>query len=91
MSKISTAIQATTSLRACTHVARLITHALPLSRFIYEAAALSGLPWVYGGEYGQFAEVVARIVHAWLSVGLRLYFVFDGAFCMLSLMSLLSE
>ncbi|KAJ3549790.1 hypothetical protein NM688_g5140 [Phlebia brevispora] len=48
--------------------------------FIYDIINLSDLPWVYGGEYGQFAEVVTRVVHAWLSVGLRLYFVFDGPY-----------
>lgn len=47
-------------------------------RFIYEVLAWAGLPWVYGGEYDQFSEIVTKIVKAWLSVGLRLYFVFDG-------------
>ncbi|EKM53460.1 uncharacterized protein PHACADRAFT_211158 [Phanerochaete carnosa HHB-10118-sp] len=48
--------------------------------FIYEVLAWAGLPWVYGGEYNQFAEFVIKIVKAWLGVGLRLYFVFDGPF-----------
>lgn len=50
-----------------------------LHRFIYEVLSWANLPWVYGGEYEQFSDAVTRVVRAWLSVGLRLYFVFDGA------------
>ncbi|KIP11257.1 hypothetical protein PHLGIDRAFT_83689 [Phlebiopsis gigantea 11061_1 CR5-6] len=48
--------------------------------FIYEVISWAGLPWVYGGEYDQFSEIVARVVKSWLGVGLRLYFVFDGPY-----------
>ncbi|GJE91457.1 hypothetical protein PsYK624_076070 [Phanerochaete sordida] len=48
--------------------------------FIYEVLAWAGLPWVYGGEYDQFSEAVESVVRSWLSVGLRLYFVFDGPY-----------
>ncbi|KAI0685935.1 hypothetical protein BC835DRAFT_1289009 [Cytidiella melzeri] len=48
--------------------------------FIYEVLALLDLPWVYGGEYGQLSFAVQTVVRAWLSLGLRLYFVFDGPF-----------
>jgi len=36
------------------------------------------LPWVYGGELGVFRDLVIRVVRAWIAVGLRPYFVFDG-------------
>ena len=48
-------------------------------RFIFEVIAWAGLPWVYGGEYDQFSEALTKVVKAWLGVGLRLHFVFDGA------------
>jgi len=35
---------------------------------------------VYGGELGEFRDLVIRIVRAWISVGLRPYFVFDGPY-----------
>lgn len=38
------------------------------------------LPWVYGGEYDAFSGLILQVVSAWLNVGLRLYFVFDGMF-----------
>ncbi|KAI0292559.1 hypothetical protein BC826DRAFT_1092072 [Russula brevipes] len=46
--------------------------------FIYQLHNQSRLPWVYGGELGEFRDLVIRIVRAWISVGLRPYFVFDG-------------
>ena len=49
-----------------------------LASFIYMAMAQADLPWVYGGEYRQFSQVAEKIIKAWLAVGLRLYFVFDG-------------
>ncbi|KAH9996658.1 hypothetical protein BJV74DRAFT_877376 [Russula compacta] len=48
--------------------------------FIYELHNQSRLPWVYGGELGEFRELVIRVVRAWVSVGWRLYFVFDGPY-----------
>ena len=35
---------------------------------------------MYGGEYPHFAWLVQHVVEAWLSVGLDLYFVFDGEY-----------
>ena len=46
------------------------------SSFIYKVLEDSGLPWVYGGEYDAFYDLVVRIVKAWISVGLRPIFVF---------------
>lgn len=50
------------------------------SRFIYQLYEESKLPWVYGGEYEGFSECVGGVVKAWMAVGLRVYFVFDGTF-----------
>ncbi|KAJ3829644.1 hypothetical protein F5878DRAFT_552474 [Lentinula raphanica] len=44
--------------------------------FIYEL--IFSLPWVYGGEYPQLARLITTVVQAWLNVGVRLSFVFDG-------------
>ncbi|KAJ4471611.1 hypothetical protein J3R30DRAFT_1809618 [Lentinula aciculospora] len=44
--------------------------------FIYELQF--SLPWVYGGEYTHFAQLITNVVHAWLGVGVKLSFVFDG-------------
>jgi hypothetical protein len=33
---------------------------------------------VYGGEYEEITKVVAKVVQSWISVGLKLFFVFDG-------------
>lgn len=49
-----------------------------LLRFIYKLLQDSNLPWVYGGEYGELARLVVQVVQAWLDVGLRPIFVFDG-------------
>ncbi|KAG6920166.1 hypothetical protein DXG01_004933 [Tephrocybe rancida] len=46
--------------------------------FIYDLHRNSNLPWVYGGEYSQFSDLVAVVVNAWIKVGLKIYFVFDG-------------
>lgn len=48
--------------------------------FIYELLALSNAPWVYGGDYGDFADEVTRVVKTWLALGLQLHFVFDGPY-----------
>lgn len=48
--------------------------------FIYELYNQSGLPWVYGGEYTRFSDLVVRTVEAWLNVGVRPFFVFDGPY-----------
>ncbi|GLB37777.1 putative PIN domain-like protein [Lyophyllum shimeji] len=47
--------------------------------FIYDLHRNSNLPWVYGGEYDQYSQLAAAVVRAWLNVGLKIYFVFDGA------------
>ncbi|KAJ4496677.1 hypothetical protein C8R41DRAFT_895027 [Lentinula lateritia] len=44
--------------------------------FIYEL--IFSLPWVYGGEYPHFVRLITSVVHAWLAVGVKLAFVFDG-------------
>ena len=36
------------------------------------------MPWVFGGEYDQFAALIERTVDAWLSIGIQPAFVFDG-------------
>src|SRR5258705_7436231 len=46
--------------------------------FIYEVYEQSRLPGVYGGEYGDFHDLVQSVVRAWIQVGFKLYFVFDG-------------
>ncbi|KAI0249246.1 hypothetical protein BJV78DRAFT_1229292 [Lactifluus subvellereus] len=48
--------------------------------FIYELHNQSRLPWVYGGELGEFHDLVIRVVRAWISVGFRPHFVFDGPY-----------
>jgi hypothetical protein len=51
----------------------------PPNRFVYELHYGANLPWVYGGEYEQITELVTTIVNAWISVGLRPIFIFDGS------------
>lgn len=46
--------------------------------FIYDLYNGSSLPWVYGGEYSEFMDLVKTVVEAWIKVGLQVYFVFDG-------------
>ncbi|KAJ7072600.1 hypothetical protein C8F01DRAFT_1104502 [Mycena amicta] len=46
--------------------------------FIYELHRCSNLPWVYGGEYPAFTNIVATVIREWLNVGLNIHFVFDG-------------
>ncbi|KAG5722859.1 hypothetical protein E4T56_gene6057 [Termitomyces sp. T112] len=46
--------------------------------FIYDVYRNSNLPWVYGGEYPEFCDLVTAVVNAWIKVGLRIFFVFDG-------------
>ncbi|KAK2463159.1 hypothetical protein APHAL10511_004814 [Amanita phalloides] len=46
--------------------------------FIYKLYQDSNLPWVYGGEYAEFSDLVARTVQAWIDIGFEVYFVFDG-------------
>ncbi|KAH9048026.1 PIN domain-like protein [Lactarius hengduanensis] len=48
--------------------------------FIYELHNQSRLPWVYGGEPVEFRDLVTQVVRAWISVGLRPNFVFDGPY-----------
>lgn len=63
---------------ACPHQ----THSHSVSdgwyRFIYEVYEQSRLPWVYGGEYEAFGRCIVQVVEAWIAIGLRVYFVFDG-------------
>ncbi|KAG2153333.1 hypothetical protein DEU56DRAFT_480153 [Suillus clintonianus] len=59
--------------------------------FIYELYEESKLPWVYGGEYQSFAGCVEGVVKAWMAVGLRVYFVFDGSAPELKIPTLISR
>lgn len=47
-------------------------------RFIYKVLHDSNIPWVYGGEYEELKSHTEKIVCAWISVGIRPVFVFDG-------------
>ena len=49
-------------------------------RFIYHLHNASTLPWVYGGEYDQFQQLVSQVIQAWIQLGLKIYFVFDGLY-----------
>jgi hypothetical protein len=60
-------------------------------RFIYELYEESKLPWVYGGEYKAFSACVESVVKAWMAVGLRVYFVFDGMSLCLFIVAHLSD
>ncbi|KAF8633270.1 hypothetical protein AX17_004445 [Amanita inopinata Kibby_2008] len=46
--------------------------------FIYKLYYDSNLPWVYGGEYIEFYRLIIKTVQAWIDLGLKVYFVFDG-------------
>jgi len=46
--------------------------------FIYRLYQGPTLPWVYGGEYPDFLSRITQFVEAWMRLGLRIYFVFDG-------------
>ncbi|KAG1860786.1 hypothetical protein F4604DRAFT_2035089 [Suillus subluteus] len=59
--------------------------------FIYELYEESKLPWVYGGEYKAFSACVEGVVKAWMAVGLRVYFVFDGSAPELKIPTLISR
>ncbi|KAA1470637.1 PIN domain-like protein [Dentipellis sp. KUC8613] len=48
--------------------------------FIYTLYLQSRLPWAFGGEYRAFHALIVRVVQAWLKVGFRPYFVFDGPY-----------
>lgn len=53
---------------------------LPLisASFIYNLYQDSKLPWVCGGEYPEFSKLIIETVEAWIRLGLKIYFVFDG-------------
>ncbi|KAG1794319.1 uncharacterized protein HD556DRAFT_1369428 [Suillus plorans] len=59
--------------------------------FIYKLYEESKLPWVYGGEYKAFSACVEGVVKAWMAVGLRVYFVFDGSAPELKIPTLISR
>ncbi|KAG1740880.1 uncharacterized protein EDB91DRAFT_1052940 [Suillus paluster] len=59
--------------------------------FIYELYEESKLPWVYGGEYKAFSACVEGVVKAWMAVGLKVYFVFDGSAPELKIPTLISR
>ncbi|KAI0783009.1 PIN domain-like protein [Abortiporus biennis] len=48
--------------------------------FVYVVDELTNLPWVYGGENTQYSTIIRRVVEAWLAIGIKLHFVFDGPF-----------
>ncbi|KZV74006.1 PIN domain-like protein [Peniophora sp. CONT] len=37
-------------------------------------------PWAFGGEYALFYDDIQRLTRAWISMGLKPYFVFDGPY-----------
>jgi len=45
--------------------------------FIYTLHQSSHIPWVYGGEYDQFAAAIRHTVGTWVKF-MDLSFVFDG-------------
>ena len=47
-------------------------------RFIYYLYQSTHAAWVYGGEYEDFYTSITSVVKAWLQVGFKLHFVFDG-------------
>ncbi|TFK23920.1 PIN domain-like protein [Coprinopsis marcescibilis] len=47
---------------------------------LYRTPVLASIPWIYGGEYPEFENAVKNVVAAWLRVGLKVHFVFDGAY-----------
>ncbi|PFH50876.1 hypothetical protein AMATHDRAFT_192297 [Amanita thiersii Skay4041] len=49
--------------------------------FTYKLYSDSNLPWVYGGEYPDFYNLVTKTVQAWISIGFQVYFVFDAGPC----------
>ncbi|KAL1660913.1 hypothetical protein GGF50DRAFT_62115 [Schizophyllum commune] len=46
--------------------------------FIYYLYQSTHAAWVYGGEYEDFYTSITSVVKAWLQVGFKLHFVFDG-------------
>ncbi|KAF8484106.1 hypothetical protein JB92DRAFT_2821711 [Gautieria morchelliformis] len=57
------------------HGIRLVVDGWSLLYTLYNSC---GEPWVYGGEYAALARYVESMVVAWLRVGIRPTFVFDG-------------
>lgn len=47
-------------------------------RLIYAIHDESRHPWAFGGEYALFHDDLQKLTRAWLSMGLKPYFVFDG-------------
>ncbi|VDC00308.1 unnamed protein product [Peniophora sp. CBMAI 1063] len=47
---------------------------------IYALYDESRQPWAFGGEYALFHDDLQRLTRAWLSMGLKPYFVFDGPY-----------
>lgn len=47
--------------------------------FIYYLYQSTHAAWVYGGEYEEYCASITSVVKAWLQVGFKLHFVFDGA------------
>ncbi|KAI0314667.1 hypothetical protein OF83DRAFT_1174536 [Amylostereum chailletii] len=58
---------------------------------IYELYGQSGLPRAFGGEYYEFGELVVQVARAWIDVGFKPYFVFDGPYPSLKLATGLSR
>ncbi|KAG8821945.1 hypothetical protein FRC19_006945 [Serendipita sp. 401] len=46
--------------------------------FIYIVYQSSKIPWVYGGEYDYFSQVIQSTLTTWMDMGVNLSFVFDG-------------
>ena len=61
-----------TSFRSC------ITFTQTSLRLIYAVYDERRHPWIFGGEYALFYDDIQRLARAWISIGLKPYFVFDG-------------
>ncbi|KAJ8483428.1 hypothetical protein ONZ51_g4729 [Trametes cubensis] len=59
--------------------------------FIYEVVHCGNLPWVYGGEYPELAQLIQQVVRAWVGVGINLHVVFDGPYPTLKFPTLVSR
>ncbi|KAF9006359.1 PIN domain-like protein [Hymenopellis radicata] len=58
---------------------------------IYALHQRCALPWIYGGEYQEFSKLVTDVVSAWIKVGFKVSFVFDGPYPEIKFPTLLSR
>ncbi|KAK0486012.1 hypothetical protein IW261DRAFT_1453259 [Armillaria novae-zelandiae] len=69
----------------------LTTYLRENKRALSRTVQRCSLPWIYGGEYAEFARLVTDVVQAWISAGLRISFVFDGPYPELKHTTLISR